>query len=279
MGIKKQVEEKLQKSQDKMATRLAGYLDDPQKEENVHDARTSLRKLDAAFSLMPKKVRRANSKYIKTYKEFFRANSRVRDCDVIKSRILSHGTEANTQTFLKDIEARRKAELSRAIKLAHSLEAMAPAADGEGQKALALDTLSNPMVQDRADKVIRKLNKKIKKLLPEVLDDETKVEELHKARKDCKKLRYALDVVPGNFKKPYVEKLVDNLKGAGLSHDEKKTEDLLHELQDLLGNVHDSDIAIDYLATHNTKDARKLLALEKARRKQEFQKFVTFLGH
>jgi CHAD domain-containing protein len=277
LAIKKEVETKLERSQGKMATRLAAYLDDPQKQENVHDARTSLRKLDAAFSLTPKKVREANSKYIKTYKEFFRANSRVRDCDVIKSRILSYGTEANSQTLLRDIEARRKAELNRAIKLGHSLEAMA-SSEGKGQKAIALDSLSNSKVEDRVDKVIRRLNKNLKKLLPQVLGDETKVSELHEARKDCKKLRYALDVISEDLKKPYVEKLVDILAEAGHPLDSKKDpEDVLHELQDLLGNVHDSDITIDFLSVHDSKDARKLLALERAHRKQEFQKFSAFM--
>jgi hypothetical protein len=61
----------LEKSAGKVGGRVSAYLQNPDDGEGVHDVRTSLRRLEAAFSLMPKKARRKNRAQIKAYKAFF----------------------------------------------------------------------------------------------------------------------------------------------------------------------------------------------------------------
>ncbi|HZT35697.1 MAG TPA: CHAD domain-containing protein [Nitrososphaera sp.] len=265
MGTTEEVLKKLRKSQEKVAGRVNSYIANPEDTDNVHDARTSLRKLDAAISLMPKKFRRANSNYVDAYRQFFKANSRIRDCDVIRERI---GGPANAPV-LKELETRRKSEVSRAIKLARALEAQ--------PLAIRRTSIPDSKTKDRIEKVIRRLEKKVKKLLPEVLADERKVEELHSLRKDCKKLRYALDVLPGDLRKDHESRLVENLEEMDLAVDRrKKPEEVLRELQDLLGDIHDSDITIEYLAKSKASDARRLLPVEKEKRAQLFGKLVEY---
>ena len=70
----------------RVVKRLKIYLADPNNEKNVHDVRTSLRRLDTFYSLLPKKLRKRNRKQIEKYKEFFRANSKIRDLDIIRNK-------------------------------------------------------------------------------------------------------------------------------------------------------------------------------------------------
>ncbi|MGC2426490.1 MAG: hypothetical protein WA421_05610, partial [Nitrososphaeraceae archaeon] len=48
---------KLQENMQKVDNRVNNYLADPN-EDNIHDIRTAIRKLDASFRSLPKKVRK-----------------------------------------------------------------------------------------------------------------------------------------------------------------------------------------------------------------------------
>jgi CHAD domain-containing protein len=64
---------------------------------------------------------------------------------------------------------------------------------------------------------------------PVVITNLSKLEELHGLRKDCKKLRYMLELLPEENK--------DSLQM-------KKT---LQRIQDILGSIHDFDFTIAHL--------------------------------
>jgi CHAD domain-containing protein len=64
------------------------------------------------------------------------------------------------------------------------------------------------------------------------MTDADKVTELHEMRKDCKKLRYLLELVP-----------YGKLSDKNMS----KLEEELQNMQDLLGAIHDCDAAVDHL--------------------------------
>jgi CHAD domain-containing protein len=72
-------------------------------------------------------------------------------------------------------------------------------------------------------------NDKIKKELDIVIQDKNKIKKLHELRKDCKKLRYLLELISDQDKD--IDKTVKQLDG----------------LQDILGEIHDSDVTIMFL--------------------------------
>src|SRR4051812_30215632 len=86
--------------------RLDKYLIDPN-ENNIHDIRTSTRRLEAAFLASPKQMRNKKiTQYVKESKRLFKANSEIRDFDVIIEKVSQEGQmdELQIESFEKDIE-------------------------------------------------------------------------------------------------------------------------------------------------------------------------------
>jgi CHAD domain-containing protein len=225
--------------------RLDAYLRDPGDEENVHDMRTSLRRLEAAFSLLPKKARRKNRKQADAFKAFFRANSRVRDLDIVMARVTALG---GGPQFVDAIAARRKAVLGRALALARSVEKKALPAAG------AMGIIDEGELAERMDKVARRLVRAIEKRLPVVAGDSSEKEKLHELRKDMKKLRYVLEIFPASRRKKH------GRAAAG------------GELQGTLGLIRDCDITLEYL--QGVKGAEAILQKEKGERDALYEKFT-----
>jgi CHAD domain-containing protein len=223
--------------------RLKAYLEDPESEKNIHDVRVAIRRLDATFSLLPKKVRKRRRGGIEKYKEFLKASSKARDCDIIAGRISALG-ELETA----GLQRKKKAELAKATRLARPL------------KKLQAMKLGAPDVK-RVDKVVRRLIGRIRKMEPLVLSDSSKVGELHRLRKDFRRLRYVLELVPAGDRKRYMKKA----SGRNIE---------LNDLQALLGLIHDSDITIEYL---RSKGNEQLLKKEIGNRRQLYKKFVRFM--
>ena len=236
-------ERKFRQNAKRAGRRLVTYLADPQNEENVHEVRTSVRRLDSTFSLLPKKVRTRYRGRIEKYREFLRVSSRARDCDVIVGRVSTLGDLDTT-----DLQRKKRAELARATRLARSLKPLRP-------MRLAQD-------DRRISKVAHRMIERIGKGLPTVLSHSSKVEELHRLRKDFRKLRYILETVPAADRKRHMKKAA---RAAGRDLE-------LKELQALLGLIHDSDVTIKYL--HGKPGAGRILKKEIGSRKQLYQKFV-----
>ncbi|MEW5841615.1 CHAD domain-containing protein [Nitrososphaera sp.] len=260
----------LEKNLDRVGRRLAAYLRDPADEENVHDMRTSLRRLEATFALLPKKLRQKNEKQIRAYKEFFRANSEVRDCDIIRTRIEAAFIDKGEfeRLFAPALDRRRKMASAKALKLAQSIENDVQPVDlgVSSRKKLAIVD-GKKKLDRRAEKVVRRLAKKTAGRLPVVLADSDEKEELHRLRKDLKKLRYVLEMAPASQKKA-----ADRILGPGIAG-------RLKELQDALGAIHDCDITIDYLKKAvRRKAVVELLQQELAKRDQLFEKFAKAFG-
>jgi CHAD domain-containing protein len=226
--------------------RLKAYLADPENEDNIHDIRVAIRRLNSTFSLLPKKVRKRYRPGIEKYRKFLRANSNARDCDIIAGRLATLGDHS-----FADLQEKKRAELARAVKLARLLEKLPCIKLGEPD-------------QKRTEKMAGRLVGRIKTMLPSVLSDGSKVEELHRMRRDLRKLRYILDVVPPDNKKKCMKEL-QKMIGKNVS---------LEELQDLLGSIHDCDITIEYL---RSKGVKEILDKEVANRMQLYQKFVSHM--
>jgi CHAD domain-containing protein len=101
-------------------------------------------------------------------------------------------------------------------------------------KPLQIDEndLTDRKLQQRFQKVVTRFAGRIDQLLPIVTSDIGKVNELHQLRKDCKKLRYTLEVLDNEARQ---NEVVLSLIG------------YLEDLQDILGSIHDCDIMIQYL--------------------------------
>nr|WP_294805553.1 CHAD domain-containing protein [uncultured Nitrososphaera sp.] len=245
----------LKTSAARVKKRLAAYLDDPGDEENVHAMRTSLRRLEAALSLLPKKERKRNRKRADACKAFFRANSRVRDLDIVRARVTALGGE---QQFVSAVAGRRKAALGWALALARSVEK---------NKTVAAKNIDGDELAARMDKVAGRLTLSIKERLPVVAGDGSKKEELHELRKDMKKLRYVLEILPAGRRKKHGRQVAQAVGG-----NSKSAVARLKELQAMLGQIHDCDITIEYL--QGVKGAEAMLQKEKSERDALYEKFT-----
>jgi CHAD domain-containing protein len=246
------------KSARRVKGRLVAYMKEPENDEKVHDVRTSLRRLEATFLLMPKKLRRRNRRQIELHKKFFRANSRVRDYDIIRCRIVARVHGDLLSQLVADLDKRRKVEVEMAVGLAR-LVSMLPEASSEG--------LEEAEVKSRMDKVADRLLRKMEERIPTVIADGRNVEELHRLRKDLKKLRYVLEVMPDGIKKPHEKKISRILKGT-------RVEERLEELQDTLGTIHDIDITVQYLTALRKKILASIIEGERSERDKLFRKFA-----
>lgn len=260
MGTAALFARQFEKSAERVKERLAAYMEEPENDEKVHDVRTSLRRLEATFLLMPKTLRKRNRKQIDAHKQFFKANSRVRDYDIIRGRIAARAQGDLFVLLAADLDSKRKSEVAGAVGVARFVSTL-PAASLKGLKEGELET--------RMDEVAGRLLRKVKGQLPVVIVNRKNVEELHQLRKDLKKLRYVLEVMPAGLRKPHEKKASKILNGKA-----KPAEEKLKEMQDALGQMHDIDIALQYLSSLRKKAAVPVIQVEKAERDELFDKFA-----
>ncbi|HEX2014418.1 MAG TPA: CHAD domain-containing protein [Nitrososphaera sp.] len=237
-------ERKFRQNQRRVNRRLREYIADPGNEKNIHDVRVSIRRLDATFSLLPKKARRRHRAGIEKYRAFLKASSKARDCDIIAGRLSALG-DLDTG----DLQRKKRAELAKATRLARLL------------KKLPAIKLGDAPDSKRVTKVVRRIAERICRTMPSVLSDSSKIEELHRLRKDFRKLRYVLEMVPAGERKGYLKKAIGREVG-------------LKELQALLGLIHDSDITIEYL---RGRGSMQLSSKETTSRMQLYKKFVRYM--
>ena len=97
---------KLHENLETLNNRLNKYIKDP-KAKNIHDIRTSIRRLNAAFSTLPKKYRDGSSMstYILSCKELFKINSEIRDLDIIYEKLQKYPSNDNTNKVIDSLKA------------------------------------------------------------------------------------------------------------------------------------------------------------------------------
>ena len=241
--------DKSERNIQRVNNRLDVYLKDPN-EEHIHDIRTSIRRLRASYQSLPKAIR--NKKKMKEFvaksKELFSINSKIRDYDIIfemLSKYLSvepspkreqqiQSSQTSTNLF-KSLKTLRNRTLSEAKSIALDLRKLSlPKLDGN------MTNKSERKLEKRFDNAVCKLANTIERNYPIVLSSPKRISELHEMRKDCKKLRYLLELLP----------IGEN----GKNKDEDKVSQLIQELekvQDMLGTIHDYDTTIAYLKNHH----------------------------
>lgn len=240
--------EQLNKNLTKTSERLSAYLQDPN-EKNVHDVRTSIRRLDAAFKILPKKTRQKAKmkKLASELRKFFKTNNQIRDFDIISQKLISQQSEDHKQ-ILQLIDKKRKNRIVDAKLQAKSLQNF-------GYPKISRSEVTDAKLERKFKKILIKLIENIQELMPKVVKDSKFVEELHRLRKEYKKLRYVLELTED----PESSNFIKNLK----------------QLQDILGSVHDSDITVDFLKKLPLKyKTDEIIKKENDSRTQMYQKFV-----
>lgn len=229
--------------------KLCDYISNPN-DENIHDIRVSIRRLESAYQILPKNTRKQERvrKYVKQAKRLFKINAKIRDFDIICANM-----ESQYPDKTKDVVMTLKNSRSEQIKNANKL-------------ALKVSHLDIPKITKSSIKK-SKLTKRYLKILDETildihknsiisLGDERKISELHMLRKNFKKLRYTLE----------------------LASDKKTTHEILQNLkniQDILGEIHDSDIIIDHLKSiEQNSTYREIIIAEVLHRNKKYNAFV-----
>lgn len=234
------------------------YLKDPD-DKNIHDLRKSIRRLDAAYYALPKKYRKNKTikNYVNLSKDLFKSNNQVRDYDIFLEKLDGHGGSNKKNNNLKDkIEQDMKFQLEIAKKIAQNLDRY-----DFPQIGTELDT-ADKKIHRRFKKVSENLNDKIIEKLDIVIHNEGKKRKLHQLRKDCKKLRYHLELIS------------DQDKGI------EKTVEQLDNIQDILGEVHDSDATLLFLEQQKQSQAIKnFIDHELSHRNNKYKEFVNQYKH
>ncbi len=162
----------------------------------------------------------------------------------------------------------RKTKLNEAISVALELRKL------RVPKLTKKIKISNKRSKKRFSKVIGKFATRIEHNLPIVVNDNEKVTELHELRKDCKKLRYLLELLPDNSSRDqrserddYVSKLIEKLE----------------KVQDILGITHDYDTIIAYLNRRKSTGSRStqiysILAKINRERQNQYEDFVKLVN-
>ena len=232
---------------DKFSNILQDYIKNPN-DENIHDIRVAIRRLETAYEVIPKSARKSEKmkNYVKQAKILFKLNAKIRDFDIICAKMESKYQD-KTQDIVTSLKKSRMDKLQSANEL-----------------ALKIHNLPIPKIPTKIKK--SKLNKRFLKVLDRIeldiqkntiiaLADEKRIDELHMLRKDFKKLRYSLELI-SNRKR--TSQALKNLK----------------DIQDTLGHIHDSDVIIDYLNSEQSSKYSDIIESEVLERKREYNAFV-----
>jgi CHAD domain-containing protein len=224
--------------------RLENYLN-KQGEKEIHDLRTSIRRLESIYLIFPDSFKRKKiDNFVSAYKLLFRKNSAVRDFDVIISKLLNYGFTDDSDSVRYLIQKKEK-NIQEILKLAKNLSKknISHLKEGNVEKIIP-----------KYERIISSLLEKIQNLLPVVSSDKSKMEELHFMRKTVKKLRYILEIDPSDSYRHLIIKM--------------------KLLQNLLGAIHDCDITIDFLKKYSKKfpELESFILSEEENRNQIYKK-------
>jgi CHAD domain-containing protein len=216
-------------------------------EAEVHEARTSARKMIIHLKLLPKKIREKGKvrKLEKKLEDVMDATSELRDIDIITLKLVSEGKSADGLV--------KHAERKRQVYLQAALEAVSSA---RKRKIPRLDEkdISPSGLRSRFEQVRDSLEGEIEELIPVVARDSADLESLHQLRIDSRKLRYAFESLSSK------DSALRRIEG----------------LQDKLGSIHDWDISIEFVI--KSESDNKLIPEWEAIRKKEYQELVNTLN-
>lgn len=264
----------------KVDKRVEEYAKDPN-EENIHGIRTAIRRLEASYRSCPKQLQKKKiKKYVGISKCLFKLNSEIRDFDIILEKLSNEGQipEQQLEPIKKSLEREKDKKLGKALSIATDLKKLNiphPVKDGSLYKH---DKMQKKLTR-KYNKIINGFASRIEKNLPVVISDCERIDELHEIRKDSKKLRYLFELVLSNKdrsnenvdkKEPLSGNTGDDVCGvSGLIG-------TLENIQDMLGVIHDYDVAIAYLKKHHTYQHNDVENNITVIRKNKYEQFIQY---
>lgn len=228
-------------------------------EKNIHDVRTSIRRFNAAFLVLPKRYRKGCllSDYNQLANKFFRVNSELRDMDIIQEKLNAYPQTDQRNIVIDLLKKNRQSNLEGAKSIALSLKNM------NSNKILDKMDITEKELQKRYNKLLFELISKIETNFLIVITNTLKIKELHELRKDCKKLKYILEL-----------SVKDNNNKNNISIGLIKT---LQNIQDILGSIRDYDVTIDYLKKlEPSKEIQEIVNNEIEQRRLKYEEFLRF---
>ena len=244
---------KLHENSRRLSRKTDHYINDPN-EKNIHDIRTSIRRFNAAVSTLPRKYREEPLllEYSKIANKLFKLNSEIRDSDIILIKLEKFSSSPQRNMVTDTLKQTRQAKLENAKTIAQTLKNL------NSNMINGIGVTENEL-QKRYSKILSKLISRIDDVFPIVLTNPLKLEELHELRKDCKKIRYMLELV---------EK--DDKNAASLIR-------ILEKVQDILGSIHDSDATIIYLRSFApNQEIQEVINKETKQRELGYEKFLLY---
>jgi len=238
----------LSKSEKIVSDKVRAYIREPS-EVNVHDLRTSIRRLLTTASVLPKTIRRQREfkRYLEGYAKLLRLNAKVRDVDIILAKLPNHGDDPNLSILATQLKEIRESSLKRAKRFASSIK-------GKDFSVQARE-LSSPIIQKRFRKTTSTLTKTLKTHLRIVVREPENLDELHKLREDSRSLRFTLEM----NESPETSRLLP----------------VLEKWQDVLGEIRDSDIFISRVEDGRySSKLKEVLEKERSGRQENYEKFL-----
>jgi CHAD domain-containing protein len=229
-------------------------------EKNIHDVRTSIRRFNAAFLILPKRYRKGCllSDYNQLANKFFKVNSEIRDMDIIQEKLNGYPQTDQRNIVIDLLKKNRQSNLEGAKTIALSLENM------NSNKILDKMDITEKELQKRYNKLLFDLISKIETNFLIVITNTLKIKELHELRKDCKKLKYILELLVKDNNKNKNNPAIGLIK-------------TLQNIQDILGSIRDYDITIDYLKKlEPSKEIQEIVNNEIEQRRLKYEEFLRF---
>ena len=209
--------------------------------ENVHDTRTTIRRVQALFKLLPKNLRRKGkvTRFLSSSKKVFKSTSQIRDIDITQVKLKQFETYTGFPEFFGLQKEKRVSLLRNATKSSQTLK-------GTAIPRFKVRQITDLKLSKRENKVIGKLQVQLKSQLGIIIGNPTEGQ-LHDFRKTCKMLRYTLEV-----------------------DSRKNKEDLavLKKLQEVLGSLLDNYTTLRHLSASSLRDSARSI-VEKLKSENE----------
>ena len=228
--------------------------------ENVHQLRVATRRLLSALNLfqelLPKKARKRTAKRLKRIR---RAAGRARDLDVL---IESQSIIANAdKRMVKQLKEKRTRAQQPILKVRDKTDRSVRAAKDMNKLLYAAESSQVGRSRIFSDWSRRKLGKLVARFFAQSVSDQADAEQLHRFRIAAKEFRYSLDVLEAGFPPHSFGSIAKDLR----------------RLQNRLGEINDSVVAIQRFKTIKERDKRfdgSLLKARKRQLKEETQEFM-----
>lgn len=239
----------LSKSEKTVSDKVKAYIKEPS-EENVHDLRTSIRRLLTTANVLPKTIRRQREfkRYLESYRKLLRLNAKVRNVDIILAKLPQHSDDPIFSKLASKLKEIRESSLKRGRRFASSIK-------NKKDFPVEAKELSSPVIQKRFRKTANILTKTLRTHLRIVIKEPRNLDELHKLREDSRSLRFTLEMDDS----PETSKLLP----------------VLEKWQDVLGEIRDSDIFISRVENGKlSSKLKEVLEKERSGRQENYERFL-----